>query len=295
MQSIKTSFLVATALVLVLLSSSIYVIQEGQRGIILTLGKIVTDGKSDLPKIFHPGLHFKWPLINQIRRMDVRIQTLDVQASRVPTKEQNFLVVDYYAKWSIEDPALFYTRTRGSKARTEALLQQQINDNIRAEFSIRSLLEVISEERTKIMDLLKTQASNSAQKLGIKVIDVRIKQIELPQTINDAVYERMRKKRLILARTYRETGHADAQKIRAVAQATADITKANALSHAAEIRAEGVRNAAKIYSDAYSQDKEFFTYYQSLTDYKMVFNDRKDIMVLDPNSQFFQYFKKSNK
>lgn len=295
MKTIKTSFLIILTLILLLVSSSVFTIREGHRGILLRLGKIATVDDQGTPKILKPGLHFKLPIINQVRKMDVRIQTLDVQAARVPTKEQKFLDVDYFAKWKIEDPALFFTRTRGSKMRTEELLQQQINDDIRAEFNTRSLLQVISEERGTIMDLLKNQAKISANKLGIKVIDVRIKRIELPGTINNAVYERMRKRRLILARTYRSTGLADAQKIRAKAEATANITKANARAEAAKIVADGVRKAAKIYADAYNQDLEFYTYYQSLMDYRTIFSESKDMIVLDPESQFFQYFKQSSK
>lgn len=295
MQTVKTSFLLLIAGALLILSSSVYVLHEGQRGFVIKLGKIVTESDSDLPQVNKPGLHFKLPLITQVKKMDVRVQTLDVQASRIPTREQNFLVVDYFAKWAIDDLALFYTRTRGSISRAEALLQQQINDDIRAEFSNRPWLKVISQDRGNIMELLEARAKDSAKKLGIDVIDVRIKQIELPATINEAVYERMRKRRLIKAQENRSTGQAEALKTRAEGDKDAKIAKANALAKAADIRAEGIRQAAKIYADAYSQDLEFYTYYQSLTDYKTIFSQNKDMIVLDPDNQFFQYFKKSDK
>ncbi len=289
MEGLKTLGLSLLALAIVIFSFTVYTVNEGQVGLLLQLGKLVKDKQGE-PLQITPGLHFKLPLIEQIKKLDARVQTLDVQGSRVPTKKQNFLIVDYFAKWAIEEPALFYIRTGGNKSRTEALLRQQINDDLRSEFSKRTILEVIADDRTRIMSLLQEQADKNAASLGIKVIDVRIKRIELPETINNSVYKRMREKRRVMAQDNRSTGLAEKQKIEAKANSDASILIANAKAKAAQIRAKGVKEAASVYAKAYSQDLDFYRFYQSLKNYEVAFADKGDLLVLDPNSEFLKYF-----
>lgn len=290
MQGLKKTVLTLLAVAFILFSFTVYAVYEGQVGLLLQLGKLVEDPKTKEPLKIMPGIHFKLPLIQQIHKLDARVQTLDVQRSRVPTKKQNFLIVDYYAKWAVESPSLFYKRTGGSKTRAEALLKQQINDDLRTEFSKRTILQVIADDRTKIMNILRTQADANAQDLGIRVLDVRIKQIELPESINNSVYKRMRKKREVMAQDNRSTGIAEKEIVEAKADAEAAIKIANAKAEAANIRAVGVKRASEIYADAYGKNKDFYKFYQSLQSYERAFADKGDLLVVDANSEFLKYF-----
>ena len=278
------------ALVLILLYMTAYTVHQGQRGLLLRLGKIIANPITGKAYAIKPGLHFKWPFINQVRRFDVRLQTLSVSSSRILTEEQKYVLVDYYAKWRIVNLPLYYTRTGGFASRTQTLLQQQINDALRAAFGKRSITEVVSGERINIMALLREAANRSAKNLGIEVIDVRIKRIDLPKEVSDSVFARMRAQREQVATQHRANGRAKAEAIRANADATATVMVATARASAAKVRALGINVAAHIYAQAYQKDPEFYAFYRSLQAYKHTFNQPKDLVILRPDSQFFNYF-----
>jgi modulator of FtsH protease HflC len=221
----------------------------------------------------------------------MRLQTLDIKSSRIVTAEQKDVIVDYYVKWRISDPVLYYTRASGSAQHANLLLEQQLNDGLRAQFGRRTISEVVSDDRTTIMDALSQQANVNAQKLGIQVIDVRIKRIDLPTEVSTAVFERMRAERERVAMEHRSTGKASAEAIRANADANVTVMIAMAKEQAANLRAQADAQAAKVYTDAYSQNPDFYAFYRSLLAYKKVFNNRENnILVLRPDSQFFKYF-----
>lgn len=289
MSALKKLSLAGAVIVLLILYNTLFVVNEGQRGLLLRLGEIVQDNNGRAV-VANPGLGFKMPLLNQVRLFDTRLQTLAVKSSRILTKEQKYVQVDYYIKWRIEDLALYYQRTSGDVLRTETLLQQQVNDALRAAFGERTISDMVSGERVNVMALLKNSANVTAKNLGINVIDVRIKAIDLPEEVSEAVYNRMRTKREEVATDHRGAGRAQAEAIRATADAQATVKVAEAKMQAAKLRAEGIAEAAKIYSQAYSQDPEFYAFYRSLQAYKNSFNSKNDFLLLTPESDFFRYF-----
>jgi len=282
-------------IVLLLLYGSTYTVQEGQQAMLLQLGNIVKNPKTNIPYTWGPGLHFKWPLINEIQIFDTRLQTLDIKSSRIVTAEQKDLIVDYYVKWRITNLPLYFTRTGGSATQASLLLEQQLNDNLRAQFGRRTISDVVSNDRSTIMDSLSKLANDSAQSLGISVIDVRIKRIDLPNEVQSAVFDRMRTERERVATEHRFNGKAQAEAIRANADANATITVASARTQAAQIRSLGDAQAAKIYADAYNQDPAFYEFFRSLEAYKKIFaSDQNNMLVLKPDSEFFKYFNSEN-
>lgn len=282
-------FLIVVALAIVY--STFYTVSEGEQAILLRLGNIETSGPNGSASIAGPGLHVKLPIITQVRIFDTRLQTLDIKSSRIVTAEQKDVIVDYFVKWRIDNLALFYTRIGGDPTQANVLLEQQLNDGLRAQFGRRTISEVVSDDRTSIMDTLSQQANATASRLGIRVVDVRIKRIDLPSEVSSAVFERMRAERERVATEHRATGKASAEAIRANADATATITVATATAQAANLRSQGDAQAAIIYGDAYSKDPNFFAFLRSLQAYKSVFaKDQNNILVLKPDSQFFKYF-----
>lgn len=289
MSALKKLVLTGAIIVLLVLYNSMYIVNEGQRGLLLRLGNIVQDSKGHAV-VANPGLGFKVPLLNQVRLFDTRLQTLAVKSSRILTKEQKYVEVDYYVKWRIENLALYYQRTSGDTLRTETLLQQQVNDALRAAFGARTITEMVSGERVNVMAMLKDSANITAKNLGINVIDVRIKTIDLPAEVSETVYTRMRTKREQVATQHRGDGRAQAEAIRATAEAESAVKLAEAQATAAKLRAEGTAQAAAIYSAAYSKDPEFYAFYRSLQAYKNSFSSKSDFLLLTPESEFFHYF-----
>lgn len=282
-KQLKITGYVILLLTLLLAYNSFYIVKEQQQGLLLRLGKIV--------RIEFPGLHFKVPLLTQARVFDMRLQTLEIKSSRTTTAEQKNVIVDYYVKWRIDDLPLYYTRTSGNRERTDTLLQQQISDNLRAQFGHNTLNNIVGANYASIVATLIQQANTAAEQLGLNVIDVRIKSIDLPDEVSSAVFDRMRADRERAAAQVRATGKANAATIHANADANAVITIATAKAQAAAIRGEGDAQAAKIYADAYNKDPGFYSFYRSLNAYKTVFaNTTNNILVLKPDSQFFKYF-----
>ncbi len=276
-------------LVLALVYSSLFTVKEGEKAMLLRLGQIVTGPKGQA-LVMGPGLHAKVPLLNQVRIFDTRLNTWDIQSSRIVTAEQKDVMVDYYFKWRITNLALYFTRTGGNIQQAQKLLEQQLNDGLRAEFGRRTISEVVSDDREGIMTRLRLQADKGARGLGLSIIDVRIKRIDLPNEVSAAVYQRMRAERERIATEHRAEGKAKAEAIRAQADANAVIIVATAKTDAAHARAEGDMQAAQIYADAYSRDANFYAFYRSLQAYKKTFANKSDIIVLPTDSAFLKYF-----
>lgn len=288
----KTLVLSLSILALLIILSCLFTIQQGSQGLVSRLGKLKHDS-SDQAIVYDPGLHAKIPFIERVLKFDVRLQTLDIQASRIVTQEKKDVIVDYFVKWRIADLARYYKSTGGQVFRAEKLLEQQVNDGLRAEFGQRTIQDVVSEDRSSIMVNLKEKAAKNGKKLGVYVVDVRIKRIDLPEEVSSKVFERMRSERERVAKEHRAEGRMKAEAMRAEADANAEIIVANAKKSANETKAEGDRLAAKIYADAYNKDPKFYAFYRSLDAYQSVFDSEKNILVLTPESQFFEYFNSS--
>lgn len=290
----RNSLLLGLFLLLAIIYSSFYVVNEGSQAILFRLGNIVTNSATGKAYVQGPGLHFKMPIITQVGIFDTRLQTLDIKSSRIVTAEQKDVIVDYYIKWRIYDPALYYTRTGGNPDQANVLLEQQLNDGLRAQFGRRTIGEVVSDDRATIMDTLSQQANANAERLGISVIDVRIKRIDLPSEVSSAVFERMRAERERVAMEHRATGKANAEAIRANADAQVTVSIANATAQAATLRGQGDALAARVYADAYNKDLGFFAFQRSLQAYKNIFaKDQNSLFVLRPDGDFFRYFNKN--
>lgn len=293
MNSTKTTLSVIAILVALVLIGSLFTVTQGQQGIILRLGRLVTDNSGDKVKVLYPGLHIKTPFIEKVRIFDTRIQTMDIKSTRIVTKEKKDVMVDYYVKWQIADLSQYFKSTGGNEFKAETLLEQQLNTLLRAQFGKRTISDAVSGGRDDVMELLRTAAEKQASQLGIKVVDVRIKGIELPANTSNAIYQRMRADMQKIANRHRADGHAAAEAIQAKADSDVMVLLATTKSHAQSVRAIGQAEAATIYAKAYTQNKDFFTLYRSLLAYEQSFNSKQDLLVLDQSSAFFNYFKQA--
>ena len=276
--------LVIAVLVAILLSSSLYTVKETQVALKLRLGEIVSIESE-------PGLKFKTPFVNNVVWFDKRIQTLDSAAESFLTVQKKNVVVDSFVKWRIVDTQKFYISTGGVMAQANFILAQNNQDALRSEFSKRTILEVISDQREAIMASVKGKLKAIAEdKYGIEVVDVRIKRIELSQEVRNSVYSRMETERKGLANKYRANGAEEAEKLQAFADKERTIILANAYRDSEKIRGEGDAISASNYAEAYSQDVDFYSFYRSLESYKKSFNEQGDILVLNPDSEFFRHF-----
>ena len=282
------------SLLLILAVSSVFVIYEGQRGIVFQFSKIKRDSATDEMMVYAPGLHFKIPFIETVRKLDARIQTLDEPADRFVTSEKKDLMVDSFVKWRIVDFSTYYLRTSGSVDNARALLKQKVNNGLRTEFGNRTIKEIVSGDRSAIMTKALESAASSREDLGIEVVDVRIKAINLPTEISNSIYERMRAERTAVAKEHRSQGQEQAEIIRATIDAKVTVMLAEAQKNAFTIRGEGDAMAAKVYADAYSKDADFYSFYRSLEAYEKSFSSKSDIMVVKPDSEFFRFLKDSS-
>lgn len=284
MQSPKMIFgLIALFAVILLGSTSLFIVQQHQLALLLRLGEIVDAD-------YEPGLHLKLPLVQNVMIFDKRIQTLDSPPERYLTSEKKFVVVDSYVKWRIADVAQYFRSTRGSMGTTSRLLAERVNAALRDEFGRRTIQEVISGERSAIMKQLSKEADIAASDLGIEVVDVRVKQIDFPQEISNRIYDRMRTERERVARELRAEGAEAAERIRADADRQRVEIKADAYKQAELIRGEGDAKSAEVYANAFEKNAEFYAFWRSLKAYEQVFDKSGAMMVLDPNSEFFRYF-----
>lgn len=276
--------LVALAVVILLGAQSVYIITEIERAVLLRLGKVVNQDVST-------GLHFKIPFADQVRRFDGRILTLEARAERFLTVEKKSTQVDSYAKWRIVDVTRYYTATSGEQERAERLLSQRINEGLRNEFATRSLQEVVSGERDQLMvDLRESLNKITVESMGVEVVDVRVKKIDLPDEVSEQVYKRMSAEREREAKEHRAIGNEQAEIIKAEADRQRIVIEANAYSQAEKIRGEGDARAAAIYAEAFGQNPEFYAFTRSLNAYRDTFSASGDLILLDPKSDFFRYF-----
>lgn len=279
--------LIGTVLFLafVILSNSIFVISETQRGVLLKFGEVVN---SDL----EPGLHFKIPFVDSVRKFDGRILTVDSTPERFFTQEQKQLIVDSYAKFRIIDTSKYYTATSGEEFRAAALLSQRINDDLRNQVAGRSVQEVVSGERDQLMEAVKSRLNETvSSELGVEVIDVRVKKIDLPNEVSQSVYRRMNAEREKEARELRSEGKEIAEGMRAEADRKVTVIEAEAFRDAEIIRGDGDATATRIYAESFNRDPEFYAFIRSLNAYQETFAKGGDIMLLQPDSQFFQYLR----
>ena len=264
---------------------SIYVIEERERAVLLRFGEIENDD-------IQPGVHIKIPFINKVRRFDGRLLTLDTQPQDYLTSEKKALVVDSYVQWRVDHVGLFYKATGGSELRAVQLLASRVDTGLRNEFGVRTVNEVVSGERDQLIaDLTSFINELSKKELGIEVIDIRVKKINLPETVSRSVYNRMITERERLAKELRAEGIEQAEEIEARADKETTIIAADAFRKAQIIKGAGDAEATKIYAEAYSLDKEFYDFYRSLESYRKSFSDKKDLLVLEPDGEFFQFFK----
>lgn len=286
----RTMFsLVVLAVVFLLGVQSVYIVTEIERAVLLRLGKVENPDVST-------GLHFKFPFVDQIRRFDGRILTLEARAERFLTVEKKSTQVDSYAKWRIVDVTRYYTATSGDQERAERLLSQRINEGLRNEFATRSLQEVVSGERDQLMvDLRRSLNNITVESMGVEVIDVRVKKIDLPDEVSEQVYKRMSAEREREAKEHRAIGNEQAEIIKAEADRQRVVIEANAYSQAEKIRGEGDARAAAIYAEAFGQNRDFYAFTRSLNAYKETFTGREDLILLDPKSDFFRYFNSVDK
>jgi membrane protease subunit HflC len=283
-----TVSIIGLAIAAVIIYFSAFVVYQWELAIKLRLGEIVD---SD----YDPGLHWMFPVINNVKKFDKRIQTLDARPERFLTIEKKFVVVDSYAKWRISNVAQYFRSTGGDPLKTSRLLSERINTALRDEFGKRTIQEAISGERAEIMELLRKSADEQASELGVEIVDVRVKRIDFPPDVSDSVYGRMRTERERVAAELRAQGEEQAERIKADADRQKTIIVAEAYKQAEQMRGEGDAKAAEIYADAYDRNREFYAFYRSLNAYRAVFERGGDIMVLQPDSEFFKYFKDKGK
>ena len=285
MSNLMKAFLIAIAASLVVLGNTLYVISDFERGITTRFGEII---ESDIKS----GIHYKLPFIDEVLRFDARILTVDAQPASFFTIEKKRLIVDSYAKWRISDVETYYRALKGNERTAENRLAKRINDGLRNQFGTRTLREVVSGERDLLMKNI-TEDLNSTVlgSLGIEIVDVRVKRIDLPQEVSSQVFRRMTAERDKEAQELRSTGKEKAERIRASADRERTIEIANAYKDAEELRGEGDAKAAGIYAEAYQQDAEFYSFMRSLNAYKAAFSNKGDIMLIEPDSQFFKYLK----
>ena len=271
----------------IFISQSLFVVSEVERAVKLRFGEIV---QFDV----EPGLHFKWPIINSVRYFDSRILTLDAQPQRYLTSEKKALMVDSFIKWRVKDVAKYFTTTGGDEERAKRLLSQRVDTGLRNEFGVRTVKEVVSGERDQLMNSLTSMLDEIAQdELGVQVIDLRVKRIDLPLEVSESVYNRMRTERERLARELRAQGNEVAEKIRATADKDKTVILADAYRMAEEIKGDGDAEATATYASAFTKDPEFYDFTRSLKAYQSTFETKGDILLIDPDSDFFKYLDNS--
>lgn len=284
----KKIFIAIVAVLFLVLSSALYIVDERQMAIKLRLGEIVKVETT-------PGLKFKTPFVNNVIKFDKRIQTLDAPAERFLTGEKKNVNVDSYVKWRIIDAEQFYKSTGGSYELTNERLEQIIKAGLKSEFSKRTIVEVVSGERAQIMSSIAKLAKEDVAEFGIEIIDVRIKRIDLVQKVSNSVYRRMESERQRVAKELRSQGAEEAEVIRAAADKARTIILADAYRDSEKIRGEGDALSANNYAKAYNKNTKFYSFYRSLESYKKSFSNNSDILVLNPNTEFFRHFNPSVK
>lgn len=289
MKNYASMLLVVLVVLFLLATSSLYIVDQRQQAILFQLGEVV-DVKTS------PGLYFKIPLAQNVRYFDSRILTLDTaEPERFITSEKKNVLVDLFVKWRIIDVKQYYVSVRGDEMLAQTRLSQTVNSSLRDEFGNRTVHDVVSGERDKIMEIMRQKADADARKIGVEVVDVRLKRVDLPQEVSESVYRRMEAERKRVANELRSTGSAESEKIRADADRQREVILAEAYRKAQEVKGEGDAQASAIYAGAFQSNPEFYSFYRSLEAYKQSFKNKGDMMVLEPNSEFFKYLKNSSR
>ncbi len=280
----RKGFFVVLALVILTIGAfSMYQVAEWERAILFRLGEIV---KTDIK----PGLHFKFPFLNNVRKFDGRVLTLDVEPERFLTVEKKNVIVDSFVMWRIAEPKRFYTAVLGDERNARQRLEQIIKDGMRGQFSRRTVNQVVSEERDTITKDLTVAASEQAGQIGIEIVDVRVKRVDLPAEVSESVFRRMQAERSRVAKEFRSQGAELAEKIRAGADRKRQVIIADAYREAEQLRGQGDASAAEIYAQAFEKDREFYRFFRSLRAYQESFDGSNDLMLLEPDGEFFEYF-----
>ena len=288
MKAVQTLILIAIAAVIVL-SMTMFTVDQRKYALVSQFGEVKH-------VISEPGLNFKWPFIQDVRYFEKRIITMDSdEPERFITSEKKNVLVDSYIKWRIDDPKLYYISFSGDESRARIRLNQTINAGLREEFGKRTVHDVVSGERDKIMEDMREKANVDTLKVGIRIVDVRLKRVELPNEVSAAVYSRMEAERARVANELRSEGAAAAEQIRADADKQREVIVSSAYRDAQKIKAEGDKEAAAIYAAAYNKNPEFYAFYRSLEAYRASFANKTDILVVDPSSEFFNYLKKNSR
>ena len=270
---------------LVVLGATIFTVDQRQHAIVFQLGEV-------RKVIEEPGLYFKWPLIQNVRYFDKRILTLDAaEPERFITSEKTNVLVDSFTKWRIVDPKLYYISVAGDESRAKTRLPQTVNAGLREEFGKRTVHDVVSGERDQLMELMREKADLDARKIGVQIVDVRVKRVELPSDVSESVYRRMDAERKRVANELRSQGAAEAEKIRADADKQKEVIVAEAYRDAQKTKGEGDAKAASTYAQAFQKSPEFYAFYRSLEAYRGSFNGKSDVIVVEPSSDFFKYMK----
>ncbi|KAF0279957.1 MULTISPECIES: protease modulator HflC [Spiribacter] len=281
----RLSAIVAAVVLLLVIGITFgtFTVKETERALKFRLGEVV---RTD----FEPGLYFQIPFVNNVRKVDARVQTLDESPQRFLTSEQKNLIVDTFVKWRVEDVEQYYITVRASPREANLRLSEIVRDGLRAEFGKRTVQEVISGDRAEIMNLLTDAASQAGNSLGVSVLDVRLQRVDLPEGVSESVFNRMVAAREQVARQFRAEGQEEAERIRSAADRRREEILAEARRKAEEVRGAADADATRIYADAYEADEEFYRFYRSLRAYENTFNDDTDMLVLSPDSEFFRYF-----
>ena len=279
------AYLIGLVVVALLAMFSMYTVNQTQEALVFQLGEVVAVRTA-------PGLYFKIPLIQNVRLFDIRVQTLDNKdPERFITSEKKPLLVDYFVKWKIADVKQFYVSVGGDERRAQVRLTQTVNGDLRSEFAQRTVHEAVSGERAKIIEAMRARADHDARQIGIQVLDVRIRRVELTPEVSESVYRRMEAERKRVANELRSTGAGEAEKIRADAERQREVILAEAFREAQRIKGSGDAKASSIYAEAYGRNPEFYAFYRSLDTYQQGLKGKGDLLVLDPSSEFFRYFK----
>ncbi len=279
------AYLIGLIVVALLAMFSMYTVNQTQEALVFQLGEVVAVRTA-------PGLYFKIPLIQNVRLFDIRVQTLDNKdPERFITSEKKPLLVDYFVKWKIADVKQFYVSVGGDERRAQVRLTQTVNGDLRSEFAQRTVHEAVSGERAKIIEAMRARADHDARQIGIQVLDVRIRRVELTPEVSESVYRRMEAERKRVANQLRSTGAGEAEKIRADAERQREVILAEAFREAQRLKGSGDAKASSIYAEAYGRNPEFYAFYRSLESYQQGLKGKGDLLVLDPSSEFFRYFK----
>ncbi|MDC1100600.1 protease modulator HflC [Methylophilaceae bacterium] len=277
--------LVSIIVLLILLSLSTFTVDQREFALVFRLGEIVSVKKE-------PGLYFKTPIVENVKFFDKRILTYESeQPDRFITSEKKNVLVDSYIKWRIIDPSKYYVSVNGDERQAERRITQTVNDGLRAEFGKRTIQEVVSGQRSEIMGILQERADSESRLIGVEILDVRLRRVDLPEEVSQSVYQRMNAERKSVANELRSQGFADSEKIRAVAEKERDIIITEAYKDAQKIKGEGDASASRIYAEAFSKNQDFYDFFRSLEAYRKSFKGKDDILVLDPNSDFFKFLK----